>query len=105
MIIAVLGLAMVQFTYSKYLWLFFLFGVGSATTWTSLNTLAVELIPHMRKPVSSVYNSFKYFGYALSPLVLSLLYVPFSIFAIYWAVIASILVSLFLTAQLRSQAV
>ena len=104
MIIAVLGLAMVQYTYSKYLWLFFLFGVGSATTWTSLNTLAVELIPHLRKPVSSVYNSFKYFGYALSPLVLSLLYVPFSIFAVYWAVIVSILVSLFLVTRLRSPA-
>jgi len=77
MIIAVLGLAMVQYTYSKYLWLFFLFGVGSATTWTSLNTLAVELIPHLRKPVSSVYNSFKYFGYALSPLVLSYYMFPF----------------------------
>jgi MFS family permease len=102
MVAAVLGLAGVEYTYGKYLFLFALFGAGSATAWTSLNTLAVEIVPDLRKPVASVYNSFKFSGYALSPLLLSLLYVPFSISAVRWACIACILISLLLAARVQS---
>ena len=102
MIAAVLGLAVIEYSYWKYLMLFGLFGTGSATAWTSLNTLAVEVVPDLRKPVASVYNCLKFSGYALSPLVLSLLYIPFSIPAIRWACIACILVSLLLASRLRS---
>ena len=63
------------------------FGAGSSTAWTSLNTLAVEVVPDLRKPVASLYNSFKFTGYALSPPVLSLLYVPFSISGVRWGCI------------------
>lgn len=102
MIAAVLGLAVVEYSYWKYLVLFALFGTGSATAWTSLNTLAVEVVPDLRKPVASVYNCFKFSGYALSPLLLSLLYIPFSIPAVRWACIASILISLLLASRLHS---
>jgi len=102
MIAAVLGLAVVEYSYWKYLVLFGLFGTGSATAWTSLNTLAVEVVPDLRKPVASVYNCLKFSGYALSPLILSLLYIPFSIPAIRWACIACILISLLLASRLRS---
>ncbi len=102
MIVAVLGLAVIEYSYWKYLVLFGLFGTGSATAWTSLNTLAVEIVPDLRKPVASVYNCFKFSGYALSPLLLSLLYIPFSIPAVRWACIACILISLLLASRVRS---
>jgi len=102
MIAAVLGLAVVEYSYWKYLLLFALFGAGSATAWTSLNTLAVEVVPDLRKPVASVYNCFKFSGYALSPLILSLLYIPFSIPAVRWACIACILISLLLASRVHS---
>jgi MFS family permease len=103
MVAAVLGLAAVEYSYEKYLLLFAVFGAGSATAWTSLNTLAIEVVPDLRKPVASVYNCFKFAGYALSPLVLSLLYVPFSIAGVRWACIACILVALFLASQIRKR--
>ncbi len=102
MVAAVFGLAAVEYSYEKYLLLFAFFGAGSATAWTSLNTLAVELVPDLRKPVASVYNCFKFAGYALSPLVLSLFYIPFSISGVRWACIACILVSLFLGCRIRT---
>jgi MFS family permease len=103
MVAAVLGLAVVEYSYEKYLLLFAVFGAGSATAWTSLNTLAIEVVPDLRKPVASVYNCFKFAGYALSPLVLSLLYVPFSISGVRWACIVCILVALFLASQVRKR--
>lgn len=102
MVGAILGLGAVEYSYGKYIMLFALFGTGSATAWTSLNTLAVQVVPDLRKPVASVYNSFKYTGFGLSPLVLSLLYIPFSISAVHWACIALILSSLLLTSRMRS---
>jgi MFS family permease len=101
MVISILGLELVEYTFSKYLLLFAFFGTGSATAWTSLNTLAVQVVPDLRKPVTSVYNSFKYAGFGLSPLVLSLLYIPLSIFAVYWACIGCIIFALVLTSQIR----
>jgi len=102
MVAAILGLAAVEYSYEKYLLLFAVFGAGSATAWTSLNTLAVEVVPDLRKPVASVYNCFKFAGYALSPLVLSLLYIPYSISGVRWACIACILVSLLLASRIRT---
>lgn len=102
MVGAILGLGAVEYSYGKYIMLFTLFGTGSATAWTSLNTLAVQVVPDLRKPVASVYNSFKYTGFGLSPLVLSLLYIPFSISAVHWACTGLILISLFLTSRMRS---
>jgi MFS family permease len=102
MIVAVLGLEAIEYSYWKYLVLFALFGTGSSTAWTSLNTLAVEVVPDLRKPVASVYNCFKFSGYALAPLILSLLYIPFSIPAVRWACIACILISLLLASRVHS---
>ena len=101
MIAAVIGMVVVDYTFEKYLVLFAFFGLGSATAWTSLNTLAVEVVPDLRKPVASVYNCFKFGGYAISPLVLSLLYIPFSIPAVRWACIACILFSLLFASRVR----
>lgn len=103
MVVAILGLQVVDYSYEKYLLIFGLFGTGSAATWASLNTLAVQAVPELRKPATSVYNSIKYTGYALAPPLLSLIYVPFSISAVRWACIACILLSLFFTSRMRRQ--
>lgn len=101
MVLAILGLELSSYAYINYLILFALFGTGAATAWTSLNTLAVEIVPDLRKPVASVYNCLKFSGYALSPLLLSLLYVPFSISAVRVVCLLCILFSLFLASRLR----
>jgi len=103
MVASILGLRAVDYTYGKYIAIFALFGTGSATAWASLNTLAVQAVPDLRKPATSVYNSFKFTGYALAPLALSFLYLPFSIPAVHWACIVCILLSLFFTSRMSRQ--
>lgn len=103
MVASILGLQAVDFTYEKYILIFALFGAGSAAAWASLNTLAVQAVPELRKPATSVYNSFKFAGYALAPLILSFLYISFSISAVRWACIACILMSLWFTSRMRRQ--
>jgi len=100
---SIITLVSVEYTYEKYIILFSLFGAGSATAWTSLNTLAVQVVPDLRKPAISVYNSFKFAGYALAPLVFSFLYVPFSLSAVLLGCIACILISLILTSRMSGQ--
>lgn len=104
MVGAILGLAILEYHYERYLFFFALFGIGSASAWTSLNTLAVEVLPDLRKPVASVYNSFKFSGYAFAPLVLSLLYVPFSISGVRLGCIFCILLSLLFASRMGSRA-
>jgi MFS family permease len=102
MIGAILGLEMTEYTYGQYLAWFALFGAGASTAWTSLNTLAVEIVPELRKPVASVYNCLKFSGYALAPLILSLFYVPFSISGVRLACLACVLISLLLASRIRT---
>ena len=101
MVISIMGLGLVEYTFGKYLLLFALLGTGSAAAWNSLNTLAVQVAPDLRQAVASVYNCIKYTGYALAPLTLSFLYLPFSISAVRWACIAFILMSLLFTSRMR----
>jgi len=55
--LSIMGLGLVEYTFGQYLLLFVLLGAGSATAWTSLNTLAIQVAPDLRKPVVSVYNT------------------------------------------------
>jgi MFS family permease len=103
MVVSILGLQVVDYSYENYILIFSLFGIGSAATWASLNTIAVQAVPELRKPSTSLYNSVKYTGYALAPLMLSFLYIPFSISAVRWACIACILLSLLFISRMRRQ--
>jgi predicted MFS family arabinose efflux permease len=49
-------------------------GTGTALIWASLLTMTVEIIPHLKGTVSSVFNSTRFFGYSLGPLVFGPLY-------------------------------
>ncbi|MFH1241074.1 MAG: MFS transporter [Pseudomonadota bacterium] len=86
-------MALVSYSYSLYLILFLMLGIGSATAWTSLNTMAVQISPSMRKPVTSVYNAVKFAGYALSPVILSFLYTPFKLKAVQFGCMGAVVIS------------
>ena len=98
MAIAILSVALMatlSFAYSTFLVLFLVLGTGAATAWTSLNTLAVQLSPSLRQPVTSVYNAIKFAGYAASPILLSFIYTPLRLTAVQMAcIVAMILASL-----------
>ncbi|MEM4445740.1 MAG: MFS transporter [Candidatus Jordarchaeales archaeon] len=51
-----------------------LFGIGSNLFWLPLNALSVELKPEKRGTVSSLFNSVRFFGYALAPYFLTPIY-------------------------------
>lgn len=57
-------------------------GGGVAVVWSSLLTLTVEISPDKRGTASSLFNSSRFFGYALGPAVFAPLYVSYGIRAI-----------------------
>ena len=50
--------------------LFFLMGAAMAFTWAGLITLSVEVVPGARNASSTLFNAFRFTGYALSPFLL-----------------------------------
>jgi MFS family permease len=50
--------------------LFFLMGAAMAFTWAGLITLSVEVVPGARNASSTLFNAFRFTGYALSPFML-----------------------------------
>jgi len=86
-------MVLVPYSYSVYLTLFLMLGTGTATGWTSLNTMAVESSSELRKPVTSVYNAIKFTGYALAPIILSVLYVPYKLRAVQLGCIGAVVLS------------
>ncbi len=59
----------VGFTFSMAL-----FGVGRNLFWIPLTTFSVELVPERRGTASSLFNSVRFFGYALAPYLLTPIY-------------------------------
>ena len=91
--VSVALMSSVGFSYWVHFTLFLLFGTGAASSWTTLNTMAVQASPSFRKPVTSVYNAVKFAGYAASPIILSPLYNSFQIKAVRWGCMATILIA------------
>jgi predicted MFS family arabinose efflux permease len=82
--IAVLAALLVApYSYAAALVLAALLGWTALVAWTALNTLAVEIVPALRQPVASIYNAFRFSGYALAPPLLGLVYGPGRIGAVY----------------------
>ncbi len=99
-LVSFLMMVWMHFEYFTYALLFLLYGTGTATAWTSLNTMAVELSPPRRNSVTSLYNSVKFTGYALSPLILSIFYINDDLKAVLAACIVAVVISCLL--QIRS---
>jgi hypothetical protein len=83
-------MATVPYTFYNHLLFFLILGTGAATAWTSLNTLAIQISPAMRQPVTSIYNAIKFTGYALSPALLSFVYKAFQLTAVQIGCIAAV---------------
>ncbi len=49
-------------------------GIGRNLFWLPLTALSVELVPEQRGATSSIFNSIRFFGYALAPYVLTPVY-------------------------------
>ena len=92
-VISIILMQALPYSLSAYLILFLILGTGSATAWTSLNTLAVQLSTAMRKPVTSVYNATKFAGYGVSPAVLAVVYGTFQLSAVRYTCLAAVIVS------------
>ncbi|MBW2673443.1 MAG: MFS transporter [Deltaproteobacteria bacterium] len=100
--LAALGLMLsLPFHYGHDMALFLLLGAGSATAWTSLNTMAVQASPELRTPVTSIYNALKFSGYALSPVILSIFYGDNRLTTVQLACGGAIIVSLLLALRAR----
>lgn len=61
-------------SYYAFIALLVLSGMGGSFVWSSLLTMTVAVHPSMKGTSSSVFNSARFFGYALSPIVLTPLY-------------------------------
>ena len=72
---------------------FLILGLGAATAWTSLNTMAVQISTSMRKPVTSVYNATKFTGYGVAPAFLSIVYGSFHLISIQIFCMAAVIIS------------
>jgi MFS family permease len=102
-LLSVVLMTFVTYSYFRYLLFFLILGAGSAIAWTSLNTIAVQMFPPLRKPVTSVYNAIKFSGYAFSPVILSFLYAPFRLEGVQMGCMGAILVSALLGIIARSK--
>jgi len=87
------AMSLVKYTYPLYFTLFMTLGVGTATAWTTLNTMGVQLSVALRKPVTSLYNAVKFSGYALAPVLLAVLYAPMGLKAVQWGCMGAVAVS------------
>ncbi len=74
----VVALAMVLMVFSNG-WATFalsllVLGTGTAFIWASLLTMTVEIVPDLKGTVSSVFNSSRFFGYSLAPMIFAPIY-------------------------------
>ncbi|MEW5747919.1 MAG: MFS transporter [Candidatus Thermoplasmatota archaeon] len=61
-------------SYYVFIGLLILSGMGGSFVWSSLLTMAVAVPPRIKGTSSSVFNSLRFLGFALSPVVLTPLY-------------------------------
>ncbi|MFQ6127463.1 MAG: MFS transporter [Thermoplasmata archaeon] len=77
------------FIFSTDLWHFILamvvVGCAAAAIWASLLTLTVELVPERKGAVASLFNSSRFSGYALSPVLFAGIYFSMGVRPIYVA--------------------
>jgi len=97
-------MALLPYSYDRYLLWFLMYGTGVAAAWTVLNTMAVDLSPELRRPVTSLYNAIKFTGYAVAPQALSLLWDLSSLSAVQWGCLAAVVIATLLALLGQAQA-
>jgi MFS family permease len=78
-------------------------GIGSTTIYTALNTLIVECVPESRGAASSVYNSFRFFGYGLSPVATLPVYLVYGLHGILLLCIGLVSLNIFISTRIYVQ--
>lgn len=98
-----ISLTLLNFADSFYTFVFLLLilGCGTAFIWASLLTISVEVLPSMRGTVSSVFNSARFFGYALAPIVLLPIYSASNINVIYLTGAGTAIACIFLIKKMK----
>ena len=76
-------------------------GIGSITVFTSLNTMIVECIPESRGAASSIYNSFRFLGYGLSPVATLPVYLVYGLDGIVLLCICLVLTNILISTRVR----
>ena len=64
-------------SYWQFLVLMSIMGIGTSFVWASLLTMVVRAYPSLKGTTSSVFNSARFAGYALSPVALTPVYLAF----------------------------
>ncbi len=81
----------------------FVLGIGAALVWASLNTITVELVPERKGTVSSVFNGFRFLGFALAVPLLTPVFEAGGVGAVYALAAGSCLVSFALLGLLATR--
>ncbi|OYT61857.1 hypothetical protein B6U67_05175 [Methanosarcinales archaeon ex4484_138] len=76
-------------------------GIGSTTAFTSLNTMIVECTPKSRGAASSIYNSFRFLGYGLSPVATLPVYLVSGLNGIVLLLICIALMNILISTRVR----
>lgn len=92
-----------HYSFLTFLAIISLLGVGGAFIWSSLMTISVELIPEKRGTVSSLFNSIRFFGYAVSPIILTPFYMFFGIYIIFIICLIAVLVAVLLLQLIKTK--
>jgi MFS family permease len=83
------SVGMVIFYFASEFWGFVLamivVGCAAAAVWASLLTLTVEIVPERRGAVASLFNSSRFAGYAISPVLFAGLYYSMGVRPLYLA--------------------
>ncbi|MBE0517253.1 MAG: MFS transporter [Methanophagales archaeon] len=76
-------------------------GIGSATVFTSLNTMVVECVPESRGAAASIYNSFRFLGYALSPVATLPVYFVYGLHGIFLLCLGFAVMNILISTRIR----
>ncbi len=77
-------------------------GIGSITVFTSRNTIIVECMPESRGAASSIYNSFHFLGYGLSPVATLPVYLVYGLDGIVLLCTCFVLTNILISTGVRS---
>jgi MFS family permease len=83
--VGVAALGVFPYSFTLVVVLAALLGAAAGLGWASVGALAVELLPELRQPASSIYNAFRFLGYSVAPPLLGLLYVAGDVLPVFLA--------------------
>jgi len=76
-------------------------GVGRELALTPVNTMVVECMPEARGAASSIYNSFRFLGYGLSPVAALPVYLLYGLNGIFLLCICLVLTNILISTRVR----